>query len=140
MRITPALACMCSVPPNWISMRQPSKSYWTAALMPSSPTPTTSYIVTKGYMLLKHYISIICNINVFILGVNSRILYLLQYFMGVTVHLKQSNQCLYLTPYIVQALWWQKLFPELCERTRLSSGDNGVLLTALKGSHLLFIL
>ncbi|GAA6110890.1 Hermansky-Pudlak syndrome 3 protein isoform X1 [Tachysurus ichikawai] len=30
------------------------------------------------------------------------------------------------------ALWWQKLFPELCERTRLSSGDNGVLLTALK--------
>ncbi|KAG7327880.1 hypothetical protein KOW79_009486 [Hemibagrus wyckioides] len=30
------------------------------------------------------------------------------------------------------ALWWLKLFPELCERIRLSSGDNGVLLTALK--------
>ncbi|XP_017333887.1 Hermansky-Pudlak syndrome 3 protein isoform X2 [Ictalurus punctatus] len=30
------------------------------------------------------------------------------------------------------ALWWQKLFPELCERTRLSSGDNSVLITALK--------
>ncbi|XP_026774530.3 Hermansky-Pudlak syndrome 3 protein isoform X2 [Pangasianodon hypophthalmus] len=30
------------------------------------------------------------------------------------------------------ALWWQKLFPELCERTRLSSGDNGVLINALK--------
>lgn len=30
------------------------------------------------------------------------------------------------------ALWWQKLFPELCERTRRSSGDNSILLTALK--------
>ncbi|KAI5101699.1 Hermansky-Pudlak syndrome 3 protein isoform X1 [Silurus meridionalis] len=30
------------------------------------------------------------------------------------------------------ALWWQKLFPELCKRIRLSSEDNIVLLTALK--------
>ncbi|XP_066504345.1 Hermansky-Pudlak syndrome 3 protein isoform X2 [Hoplias malabaricus] len=30
------------------------------------------------------------------------------------------------------ALWWQKLFPELCMRTRLSSGENSVLLAALK--------
>ncbi|TSK53633.1 Hermansky-Pudlak syndrome 3 protein [Bagarius yarrelli] len=30
------------------------------------------------------------------------------------------------------ALWWQKLFPELCARTRMSSGDNSILLTALK--------
>ncbi|KAI4898284.1 hypothetical protein NFI96_024413 [Prochilodus magdalenae] len=30
------------------------------------------------------------------------------------------------------ALWWQKLFPELCERTRASSGENSILLAALK--------
>ncbi|KAK3562430.1 hypothetical protein QTP86_034072 [Hemibagrus guttatus] len=30
------------------------------------------------------------------------------------------------------ALRWLKLFPELCERIHLLSGDNGVLLTALK--------
>ncbi|XP_049321656.1 Hermansky-Pudlak syndrome 3 protein isoform X1 [Astyanax mexicanus] len=29
-------------------------------------------------------------------------------------------------------LWWQKLFPELCERTRVSSGENMILLAALK--------
>ncbi|XP_053369467.1 Hermansky-Pudlak syndrome 3 protein isoform X1 [Clarias gariepinus] len=29
-------------------------------------------------------------------------------------------------------LWWQKLVPELCKRTRLSSEDNGVLISALK--------
>ncbi|XP_041912589.1 Hermansky-Pudlak syndrome 3 protein isoform X1 [Alosa sapidissima] len=30
------------------------------------------------------------------------------------------------------ALWWQKLFPELCERTRTAGDDNSILLTALK--------
>ncbi|XP_060797499.1 Hermansky-Pudlak syndrome 3 protein isoform X3 [Neoarius graeffei] len=30
------------------------------------------------------------------------------------------------------ALWWQKLFPELCERMRLSPGDDDFLITALK--------
>ncbi|XP_017573336.1 Hermansky-Pudlak syndrome 3 protein isoform X1 [Pygocentrus nattereri] len=30
------------------------------------------------------------------------------------------------------ALWWQKLFPELCERTRVSSGENSILLAALR--------
>ncbi|XP_030647384.1 BLOC-2 complex member HPS3 [Chanos chanos] len=30
------------------------------------------------------------------------------------------------------ALWWQKLFPELCERTRGAGGENGTLLSALK--------
>lgn len=30
------------------------------------------------------------------------------------------------------ALWWQKLFPELCERTRASGDNNSILLTALK--------
>ncbi|XP_063056938.1 Hermansky-Pudlak syndrome 3 protein isoform X2 [Engraulis encrasicolus] len=30
------------------------------------------------------------------------------------------------------ALWWQKLFPELCARTRASGDENSILLTALK--------
>ncbi|XP_041696530.1 Hermansky-Pudlak syndrome 3 protein isoform X2 [Coregonus clupeaformis] len=30
------------------------------------------------------------------------------------------------------ALWWQKLFPELCERTRATRGENAILLSALK--------
>ncbi|KAM9478436.1 BLOC-2 complex member HPS3 isoform 4-T4 [Salvelinus alpinus] len=30
------------------------------------------------------------------------------------------------------ALWWQKLFPELCERTRATQGENSILLAALK--------
>ncbi|XP_013979101.1 BLOC-2 complex member HPS3 isoform X2 [Salmo salar] len=30
------------------------------------------------------------------------------------------------------ALWWQKLFPELCERTRATQGENTILLAALK--------
>ncbi|XP_062306201.1 Hermansky-Pudlak syndrome 3 protein isoform X1 [Osmerus eperlanus] len=30
------------------------------------------------------------------------------------------------------ALWWQKLLPELCERTRASGGQNSILLAALK--------
>lgn len=30
-----------------------------------------------------------------------------------------------------RALWWEKLFPELCKRTRVSSGDN-TLLSAMK--------
>ncbi|KAL2090245.1 hypothetical protein ACEWY4_014933 [Coilia grayii] len=30
------------------------------------------------------------------------------------------------------ALWWQKLFPELCERTRAAGEENSILLTALK--------
>ncbi|XP_072517100.1 BLOC-2 complex member HPS3 isoform X2 [Salminus brasiliensis] len=30
------------------------------------------------------------------------------------------------------ALWWRKLFPELCERTQVSSGENMILLAALK--------
>uniref|UniRef100_A0AAY4BEM2 Hermansky-Pudlak syndrome 3 protein n=1 Tax=Denticeps clupeoides TaxID=299321 RepID=A0AAY4BEM2_9TELE len=29
-------------------------------------------------------------------------------------------------------LWWQKLFPELCKRTRAAEGENTVLLSALK--------
>uniref|UniRef100_A0A673VKA7 HPS3 biogenesis of lysosomal organelles complex 2 subunit 1 n=1 Tax=Salmo trutta TaxID=8032 RepID=A0A673VKA7_SALTR len=29
-------------------------------------------------------------------------------------------------------LWWQKLFPELCERTRAAGGENTILLSALK--------
>ncbi|XP_051549413.1 BLOC-2 complex member HPS3-like isoform X2 [Myxocyprinus asiaticus] len=29
-------------------------------------------------------------------------------------------------------LWWQKLFPELCERTRMTGNDNTILLSALK--------
>ncbi|XP_051550375.1 BLOC-2 complex member HPS3-like isoform X2 [Myxocyprinus asiaticus] len=29
-------------------------------------------------------------------------------------------------------LWWQKLFPELCERTRKSGNDNTILLSAFK--------
>uniref|UniRef100_A0AAZ3PD27 Hermansky-Pudlak syndrome 3 protein n=1 Tax=Oncorhynchus tshawytscha TaxID=74940 RepID=A0AAZ3PD27_ONCTS len=32
----------------------------------------------------------------------------------------------------LQALWWQKLFPELCERTRATQGENTILLAALK--------
>ncbi|CAB1332269.1 unnamed protein product [Coregonus sp. 'balchen'] len=38
-------------------------------------------------------------------------------------HELQNNQ---------MALWWQKLFPELCERTRASGGENTILLSALK--------
>ncbi|XP_038857699.1 Hermansky-Pudlak syndrome 3 protein [Salvelinus namaycush] len=30
------------------------------------------------------------------------------------------------------ALWWQKLFPELCERTRATQGEDSILLAALK--------
>ncbi|KAG7488116.1 hypothetical protein MATL_G00031010 [Megalops atlanticus] len=30
------------------------------------------------------------------------------------------------------ALWWQKLFPELCERTRSAGSENSILLSALK--------
>ncbi|XP_051979904.1 BLOC-2 complex member HPS3-like isoform X2 [Xyrauchen texanus] len=29
-------------------------------------------------------------------------------------------------------LWWQKLFPELCERIRMTGNDNTILLSALK--------
>ncbi|KAJ7986208.1 hypothetical protein DPEC_G00337580 [Dallia pectoralis] len=31
-----------------------------------------------------------------------------------------------------RALWWQKLFPELCERTRAAGEENSILLSALK--------
>ncbi|XP_031431435.1 Hermansky-Pudlak syndrome 3 protein isoform X3 [Clupea harengus] len=30
------------------------------------------------------------------------------------------------------ALWWQKLFPELCERTRAAGDENSILLAALR--------
>lgn len=34
----------------------------------------------------------------------------------------------------LQVLWWQKLLPELCNRTRAAT-DNGILLAALKGKN-----
>lgn len=35
----------------------------------------------------------------------------------------------------LQALWWQKLLPELCDRTR-AAADNSILLAALKGRNI----
>lgn len=57
-----------------------------------------------------------------------------------TFNLNQDAFGLILYDCSVQVLWWQKLFPELCERTRLSEGDNDVLMNALKGSHFLYFL
>lgn len=37
------------------------------------------------------------------------------------------------TTLFIQPLWWQKLFPEVCDRMRKTGNDNAVLLSALKG-------
>lgn len=41
------------------------------------------------------------------------------------------SHCSPATP--LQVLWWQKLLPELCDRTR-AAADNSILLAALKGT------
>lgn len=46
------------------------------------------------------------------------------FFLCSSVHLCVSP---------LQVLWWQKLLPELCKRTR-AAVDNGILLAALKGA------
>lgn len=88
MKITLALACTYFVPPNWVSMREPSRSYWTAALMPSSSTPTMSYIATKWYTASYTTDTYLGINNVPILDINARILFAV-WFSIVTFNLKQ---------------------------------------------------
>lgn len=102
-----ASACTSSVPPEGGSTTAALKSCWTGVPRPSYPTPITTY-KTKIW-------SVPWSVEPFSLCI--------MFYNDCNPVCPVSSQ---------QVLWWQKLLPELCNRTRAAT-DNGILLAALKG-------